>query len=132
MGSPLLTRMGILNPASWNSRQSAVCTVLAVVIGLGIGWLDLHTTEVVVTVLALLLAGLLLGLLQPKAAWRWAVLLALGLPAVAAVGPLLDVRSAEPIGLDPRIVLVASAFALAGCYSGVAVRRMLRRVTTRG
>jgi hypothetical protein len=121
-----------LTPASWNSRQSALCAALAVAFGLGIGWLDLHTTEVVVTVMALLLAGLLLGLLQPKAAWRWALLLALGLPVMAAVGQALHVQSAEPIQLDPRIALVALAFALAGCYGGVAVRRVVAQMTTSG
>lgn len=112
-------------------RRSAICAALAVALALGIGWIDLHTTEVVVTVLALLLAGLLLGLLQPRAAWRWAVLLALGLPSMAAVGRLLRVRTAEPIQLDPRIALVALAFALVGCYTGVVVRRMSRRPTPR-
>jgi hypothetical protein len=103
---------------------SVACAALAVAIGLGIGWLDLLTTEVSVTILALLLAGLLLGLLQPRAAWRWALLLALGLPAMAAVGKLLRVRTAEPIRLDPRVALVALAFALVGCYGGALVRRL--------
>jgi len=105
---------------------------VAVAVGLGIGWLDLHTTEVIVTVLSLLLAGLLLGLLQPKAAWRWAVLLALGLPVMACVGQQFHLRAAEPIRLDPRIALVALAFASVGCYSGVAVRRIAARLTTSG
>jgi MFS family permease len=112
-----------MNHASRTLRRSATCATLAAATGLGIGWLDLHTTEVIVTILALLLAGLLLGLLQPTAAWRWAVLLALGLPVMAAGGQLLRVRTPEPIRLDPRIVLVAMAFALLGCYSGAAVRR---------
>jgi len=105
---------------------------LLVQLGLGIGWLDLHTTEAVVTILALLVAGLLLGLLQPTGAWRWAVLLALGLPAMAVVGRLLRVHTVEPVRLDPRIALVAVAFALVGCYSGVVVRRILARLTTSG
>jgi hypothetical protein len=122
----------MMNPASRKSRHNAICATLAVVIGLGIGWLDLHTTEVIVTILALLLAGLLLGLLQPTAAWRWAVLLTLGLPAMAVIGRLLRVPTAEPIRLDPRVALVALAFALVGCYGGVAVRRIAARLTTEG
>ncbi len=121
-----------MNPAAWNSRRSAICTALAVAFGLGIGWLDLHTTEVIVTILALLLAGLLLGLLQPTAAWRWGVLLALGLPAMAVLGHLFRVHRAEPIRPDPRIALVALAFALVGCYSGVVARRIVARLTTSG
>jgi len=117
---------------SWSSRQNAICTALAVAIGLGIGWLDLHTTEVVVTVLALVLAGFFLALLQPKGAWRWAVLLALGIPVMAVAGQVLRIRTAEPIQMDPRIALVALGFALVGCYSGVVVRRTLGRLTTSG
>lgn len=109
-----------------------MCTALAVAIGLGIGWLDLHTTEVTVTILSLLFGGFLLGLLAPNAAWRWAVLLALGLPAMALIGQLLRVRTAEPIRLDLRVALVALAFALVGCYGGVMVRRILTRRTTPG
>lgn len=101
-------------------------TALAVALGLGIGWLDLHTTEVTATILALLLAGLVLGIAQPRAAWRWAVVLALGLPAMAAVGYQLQMRTAEPIRLDLRIALVALGFALAGCYGGVLARRVAR------
>jgi len=112
--------------------SAPLAAALAVAIGLGIGWLDLHTTEVVVTILALLLGGLFLGLLQPSAAWRWAVLLALGLSAMAVVGHLLSVHTAEPIRLDPRVVLAALAFALVGSYSGVAVRRIVARLTTSG
>lgn len=110
--------------------RNAICTASAVAVGLGIGWLDLQTTEVATTILALLLGGLLLGLVQPSAAWRWAVPLALGLPAMALVGRWLHMSTAEPIRLDPRIVLVALAFALAGCYGGVVVRRTVARLAT--
>ena len=34
-------------------RRSGICVTLGIVIGLTIGWLDLHTTEVTVTILAL-------------------------------------------------------------------------------
>lgn len=110
-----------------HARFTALVAVLAVVLGLGVGWLDLHTTEVAVTILPLLLASLLLGLLQPVAAWRWALLLALGLPVMAVVALLLKVVTTEPIQLNPRITLVALAFALVGCYLGVAIRRLLNR-----
>ena len=115
---------------SSRSQYSAVVAALAAVLGLGIGWLDLRTTEVVVTILPLLLAGLLLGLLQPTGAWRWALLLAVGLPAMAVVARVLGVSTAEPIRLDPRIVLAATAFALVGCYIGVAIRRLARLRTS--
>ena len=110
---------------SWRSPYDLFCTALAFALGLCIGWVDIHTTEVSVTIVALLGAGLVLGLLQPRAAWRWAVLLAIGLPVVEALGRLAGVRTAEPITLDPRVTLVALGFALVGCYAGVLVRRGL-------
>jgi hypothetical protein len=118
-----------MSPPFAARRRDAAWIALAAVAGLGVGWLDLQTTEVAVTILALLSAGLLLGLLEPRGAWRWAVLLALGLPAMATVGRLLHVPTAEPIRVDPRIALAALAFASVGCYGGVVVRRVTRSFT---
>ena len=87
----------IAGSSGWRSDTGPMA--LAVALGLGIGWLDLHTTEVVVTASALLLAGLALGYLRPRAAWRWAVPLALGLPAMAIVGHLFHSADSRA---DPR------------------------------
>ncbi len=100
--------------SSWRSPTDLACTALAVFLGLGIGWLDLHVTEVVVTIVSLLAVGMVLGLLQPFAAWRWALLIALGLPMMATVALLAGMRTAEPVHLDAAITLVALAFALVG------------------
>src|SRR3974377_1974627 len=95
-----------ISEASWRSGHNTVCAALAGAIGLAIGWLDLHTTEGIVTILPLGSAVLVLGLVQPVAAWRWALLLAIGLPVMAGMGQLLGVSTAELIRLDVRIVLV--------------------------
>ena len=108
--------------AAPHSRYTLAPAALAIVLGLGIGWLDLQTTEVTTTIVALLVVGMLLGLLQPTGAWRWAALLAVGLPVAATVARLLGARTAEPIRIDPRVWLVALAFALVGCYGGAALR----------
>lgn len=107
------------------THRDAPWAAAAVLLGLVIGWLDLQVTEVTVPILALLAGGLLLGLLRPRGAWRWAVLLALGVPAMEIVGLSLRLDTAEPIRLDPRIVLVVTAFALVGCYAGVAIRAVV-------
>jgi hypothetical protein len=117
------TRAGYNVDASERFSYDLACAALAIAVGLGIGWLDLHTTEVIVTVVALLAGGIAFGLLQPKAPWRWAVLLALGLPLMAAAAKLSGMHTAEPVRLDPRIALVALAFALAGSYTGALLRR---------
>ena len=121
-----MTRRDQAVPHSWHSPYDLTCTALAVVLGLAIGWLDLHTTEVFVTIVALLGAGLFLGLLQPTLAWRWAVLEVLGLPIMEGVAVLMEARTAEPVHFDIRIVIVAFAFALLGVYGGVFIRRVVR------
>ena len=112
--------------ASWFSTIDLACALLALALGLAIGWLDLHTTEVAVTILALIVVGLLLGLLRPAAAWRWAVLLSIGLPIMAALVIGIGMQTAEPAKLDVRIALVAFVFAFVGSYAGVWVRQSLR------
>lgn len=111
---------------SWHSRHDLACAALALTLGLAIGWLDLQTTEVAATILPLLVAGLLLGVLQPVGAWRWPILLVVGLPTMAAVARLVGAETAEPAHPDIRIALVALVFALIGTYTGVLARRGLR------
>ena len=108
--------------------SDVVWIVLAVAAGLGIGWLDLHTTEVIVTVVSLLATGMALGLLQPKAAWRWAALITVGLPMMAVAAKLSAMHTAEPMQLDPKVWLVALVFALLGTYTGAFVRRVAHKV----
>jgi hypothetical protein len=117
-----------LNQASrsWLSPYDSICTAVALALGLVIGWLDLHTTEVAATIVPLLAVGLLLGMLQPIAAWRWAVLVVVGLPIMAGLARLTGVETAEPPQLDIRISLVALVFSLVGVYTGVLFRRAYR------
>jgi hypothetical protein len=102
--------------SSWGSLRDLVCTALFVALGLVLGWLDLHVTEVIVTILALVAFGLLPSLIQPAAAWRWALLVAIGLPIVAVGAIKFGLRTAEPVQPDLRITLVALVFALLGAY----------------
>ena len=118
--------------ASERSSYDLACAALAAAVGLGVGWLDLHTTEVIVTLVPLLGAGIALGLLRPKAVWRWAVLIALGLPVMAGAAKLSGMQTAEPVQVDLRITLVALAFALAGSYIGALLRRAATAATGGG
>ncbi|MCB0790160.1 MAG: hypothetical protein H6595_02910 [Flavobacteriales bacterium] len=109
---------------NWRSPGPLTCIVLAIILGLGIGWIDLHTTEVAATIVPLLLAGFLLGLLRPMANWQWAILLSLGLPTMGALALWTGLPTAEPVHLDARIVSVAFLFAVVGTSMGAALRRM--------
>jgi hypothetical protein len=115
-----------MSKGSWSSPRDLVCTALAVILGLVVGYLDLHVTEVVVTVVALLISGLLLGLVQPKGTWRWALLIAIGLPIMEFVAIKAGMHTAEPARLDPLIALVALVLAFLGTYLGVFMRYLIR------
>ncbi len=123
-------KSGHTTPTSWSSPYDFACAALALVLGLVVGWLDLHVTEVVVTIISLLVVGLLLGIIRPSAAWRWAVLIAIGLPIMATIARVTGMQTAEPARLDVRIILVALVFALLGSYAGVFVRRTVRALTS--
>lgn len=110
----------------WRSPRDLACTALAVALGLVVGWLDLHVTEVSVTILALMTFGLLLGLIQPAAAWRWALLIAIELPIMAIGAIKLGLRTVEPVQPDLRITLVALVFALLGAYIGAFIPYIMR------
>lgn len=114
-----------LNKDIPGNESDALAVSLAIVFGLAIGWLDLHTTEVAVTILSLLFAGGLLGLLRPARAWRWALLVSAGIPLVELAGLTLQLATAEPIHVDPRVWLVVLGFALVGTYLGVAIRSIV-------
>ena len=115
-----------MNSISWRSSRDLACTALSLALGLFTGWLDLHVTEVIVTILALVTSGLLLGLVQPSAAWRWAILIAIGLPIMELVAIKFSMQTAEPARLDLLIALVALVFALLGAYTGVLIRYIMR------
>ena len=116
--------------ASWFSLYDLLCSAIAVILGLVIGWIDIHTTEVTVTIVSLLLSGYILGLLQPKAAWRWSVLIVLGLPAMVIYAHLIVLQTPESSRIDIRIIFVSLLFALFGFYIGVLIRRILRGLTS--
>lgn len=115
----------------WRSPRDFACTVFSVVLAVAIGWLDLHAAEVSITILALLIAGIFLGSFRPAAAWRWAILVSLGLPAMTTIARVFGLQTSEPARLDLRIMLAAFLFTLAGTYAGVFVRRAAVRQTIR-
>lgn len=112
-----------LHVSSQTSAHDLPFIGLAAVLGLGIGWLDVHTTEVIVTIVALVGAGIVLGLMRPPAAWRWGVLIAAGLLVMTVAVKLAGLQTAEPVTLDPRVTLVTLVFALGGSYAGALLRR---------
>jgi hypothetical protein len=111
------------------NRTSLVLTPAAIVCGLLATWVDFHATEVQATLLVFLVTSFVLGVATPRGAWRWALLIAVWLPAVQLVAFAL--RHAGPAAGHPywsrlAILLPALAACLAGAYAGALLRLLLR------
>ena len=56
--------------------------VLAIVLGLGIGFLEIRLNDLLVTALLVLVSTLVLGFLRPNRPWRWTVIVGVCVPMV--------------------------------------------------
>lgn len=93
-----------------------------------IGWMNFHATDDVQAVAAaLLVAGFGFGLYRPGRAWLFAILLFLAIPFSAAYADALGYHpgASKPEPLYQSIIALVPS--LAGAYTGVAVRWMVRR-----
>jgi hypothetical protein len=94
--------------------------LLAVFLGLIVGWFDLHTDEVSLTILLLVVLAMFLGFAKPKHAWRWALLLAVWVPLGGLAAGALGFKVVTP---QPNWIPSLFAFvpALIGAYGGALV-----------
>lgn len=90
-------------------------------IGVLIGLMDLRATEVQLTAFLLIAFGFFAGFAQPKNAWRWALLIGIWVPIFGAIASAVRLTNAR--GVDVFVAFAAMAFALAGVYAGVIVKR---------
>jgi hypothetical protein len=111
------------------NRESGFAAFAAMICGCLAAYVDFHATEVQAILLIILLSGFTLGWAVPKRAWRWAVLIAVWLPATHMV--VFALQKAEPAQRHPYFsrfmtLLPALVFALLGVYGGAFVRFMGR------
>ena len=111
------------------NRTTIVLAPAAVACGLLATWVDFHATEVQATLLVFLVTSFILGVAGPKGAWRWALVVAVWLPAAQMLAFAL--RHAGPASAHPywsrlAILLPALGACLLGAYAGALVRLLFR------
>lgn len=111
-----------------NMRPQLWHYLLALFLGLVIGWIDLRAVEVQPTVLLLLVFGLFLGFAQPRHAWRWALLLAVWIPLGGFVALVVGLRTPAPVEPTALASFIAFIPAFIGTYAGVLVNRASSRL----
>jgi hypothetical protein len=94
------------------------CLVIAL-IGAGFaGWVDFNNNEPQAAVLVILVFTSLLGFLQPSKAWLWAIVVALGLPALYLVATSLGYQPVSPPSPGWYASLLDLIPAFIGAYAG--------------
>lgn len=104
-------------------QLDAVCIAIAVIGGFLAGAVDFNNDEPQAAVIVIVVFAGLLGFIQPIKAWRWAIIVGLGVPAVYLIATALGYHSksvpepgwyASLIGLIPAFI---------STYCGVLLRK---------
>jgi hypothetical protein len=91
-----------------------------------VGYVNTHTDEMGIVVTCALAGSAILGLIQPRAPWRWGLLIALAFPVGQAVAIVLGLRVPYPNTWND---IPVTALALVPCLAGAYVGSLARRVT---
>lgn len=100
--------------------------LLALVLGLLAGYVDLHAKEVQLPVFLILLFTCLLSLAHSKGAWHWALIVGGSIPLAHFIGRALGYAPPYPVQPNIFATFLALIPAFIGAYSGV----LLRYLTT--
>ena len=69
-------------PLPTRTKRDAPFYCLAVLAGLGTGWVDVKFDDLLLTALLVLCSTMLLGFLRPRHPWRWILMVGVCIPAV--------------------------------------------------
>jgi hypothetical protein len=107
------------------STKSLVTLVLTVVFSIFTGYVNVTATEVQAPMACILLFSFLSGLIQPKAAWRWALLIGLSIPVSTFVGLAVNYQFVDPPPHYPIFLIVLVIPALIAVYSSSLLKHIV-------
>ena len=99
-----------------------ICLVFSIAGGAFAGWVDFNNDEPQAAVLVILVVTFLTGLIFPRKAWLWAIIVALCLPGVYLFARSLGYQPVSPPSPGWYASLLAIIPALIGAYSGALAR----------
>jgi cell division protein FtsW (lipid II flippase) len=102
-------------------RANILIHVLAVLLGLAAGMLEITINDLLATAIFVMIATMVLGFMRPQRAWRWTLLVAVFVPLLRLAAYVFLTQRAD------RAQIWESALGFltgtAGAYGGVLARR---------
>src|SRR5579863_3458406 len=105
------------------SRSDVFFYVLAAVMGIGTGWVDVVVNDLLFTALLVLAACMLLGMLRPRWPWRWVIAVVIFIPAAEWAAYM--VMAVKPTRGQVYGSFLTALPCMAGAYGGAVVRRVI-------
>jgi len=102
-----------------------VCLTLAVIGAFTAGAVDFRNDEPQAAVIVIVMFTGLLGLIQPRKAWRWALIVGLGVPIVYLIATALGYHSKSVPEPGWYASLIALIPAFISTYCGVLLRKAI-------
>ena len=100
--------------------------VLAALVGIGIGRVDVAVGDLALTALLAVMASMLLGILRPGWPWRWAVVVGIFIALEEFLAYAL--RRVKPTRAQIYGSFLAFLPGIAGAYGGAVVRRVMENL----
>src|ERR1700676_2232585 len=100
--------------------------VLAALLGVLTGWLDIKVGDLLLTAMAVLAANMLLGFLSPRRPWRWVLLIGVFVPIVDWLAYFF--LSQKPERAQIYESFLAFVPGIAGAYGGAVGRNVLNNL----
>jgi ABC-type multidrug transport system permease subunit len=96
--------------------------LLAAACGIGTGWADVAINDLLFTALLVLMACMLLGMLRPRWAWRWVLVVGIFVPLTELAAYLI--LTVKPTRAQVYGSFLAFLPGIAGAYGGSIMRRV--------
>jgi ABC-type multidrug transport system permease subunit len=96
--------------------------LLAAACGIGAGWADVAINDLLFTALLVLMACMLLGMLRPRWAWRWVLVVGIFVPLTELAAYLI--LTVKPTRAQVYGSFLAFLPGIAGAYGGSIMRRV--------
>jgi ABC-type multidrug transport system permease subunit len=97
--------------------------MLAALCGIGAGWIDVAVNDLLFTALLVLAACMFLGLVCPRSAWRWVVVVGGFIPLTELAAFLI--RTVKPTRAQIYGSFLAFLPGIAGAYGGSFMRSVV-------